>query len=175
MQIGSLVRATCPIAPSPTLSRVPRDSTPICWLATTSSSAFASSKISSSPPLTPSSGVARRSTEWGGPATRAPAAGEHGLEELAQLELAGEVGQGLQHRLLLVGAAALRVEQARAAQGDARLGRGGGEDFEVVLAEGVLPVALHHQHAEDPVAGPERHVPLRAAVEAGPITRFPGP
>ncbi len=43
MMIGSCDCATCPIAPSPSLMRVPVESTPMLWLATTSSSCFASS------------------------------------------------------------------------------------------------------------------------------------
>ena len=58
------MRATCPIAPSPTLSRVPVDTVPVLWLAMMTSSCFASSKMASSPPATPSRVAARSSTAW---------------------------------------------------------------------------------------------------------------
>ena len=65
MMSGSRVRATCPIAPSPIFIRVPVVSVrPTLWLATTTSSAAAWSKMASSPWLTLRSATARSSAAW---------------------------------------------------------------------------------------------------------------
>ena len=62
MTSGSRVLATRPMAPSPIFIRVPSESEPSLWLATISSSPAASSKMASSPPVTPRSDTARFST-----------------------------------------------------------------------------------------------------------------
>ena len=105
---------------------------------------------------------------------QAGGAAQHGLQQFAKLQLAREIGKGVQQRLLLVGAAALGGEQAGPAQGDTGLGGGGGQDLKVALAEGVRLGALHDEHAERLSSAHQRHVHLGAAVEAGEVAGLPG-
>ena len=94
---------------------------------------------------------------------------EHRLEQIGELELGGEIGHARSERLLLVAAAPLGAQEPGPADGDARLVGGGAEHLEVVGGEGVVPVALHHQHADQLLVDQQRHIHLGTFVPGGEV------
>src|SRR6185312_14764195 len=97
---------------------------------------------------------------------------QHAREQLAQLKFTRKIRERVEQRLLLVRPAPLRDERPLTVNGDARLGRSGREDLEIVIGKRVGLTALHHEHAEHLVAESQRYVHLRSTVETGQVPRF---
>src|ERR1041384_3628105 len=100
MMSGSWVWTTRPMAPSPAAIRAPTALVPMLRLATTTSS---------------------RGDRAAGHAEQRHGALQHPLEDLRQLQLARQIGEGVEQRLLLAGAAMLGGEEPRVLDRDRRL------------------------------------------------------
>src|ERR1051326_129285 len=87
---------------------------------------------------------------------------EHRLQQLVELQLAGEIGQRIEQRPLLGEPVALGGQEARAADRDAGLIGRGGEDLEIPLLERLTAGALDRQLADRALVDAQRQAQLRA-------------
>src|ERR1051325_4339044 len=122
MMSGSWVWTTRPMAPSPAAIRAPTALVPMLRLATaTSSGRGPAPRVEPRDDDRPAGALAPGGELAAGHAEQRHGALQHPLEDLRQLQLARQIGEGVEQRLLLAGAAMLGGEEPRVLDRDRRL------------------------------------------------------